>query len=1420
MHRAPGSRTLAPGANRRSEYSAPVLDVFASLSECHWSPMRLPYAFRVILVTLLLPLLFTALLARQGTAGVTASILLVTNSADSGPGSFRDALNQSNQLAGHQQIHFAIDGAGPHVITPVDPLPDVVDPVSIDGYTQPGAVVNTDPNAVTASLKVQISGTNINEGSGLTLLAGDCDIRGLCITGFTFGQGILITEGGNNVIRGCFLGMNPDGGQPSTSTNTTGVVIDSSSGNRIGGTLPEDRNLISGQKGAFGEPGYGVVVAGFSSAGNVIEGNLIGPTRTGANSILNDQIGIFISNAPETRIGGTQPGSRNLISGNDDTGIRIEGPGATDTLVQGNFIGTDVTGAYPVPNFGHGIHMLDGASRTVVGGATAEARNVISGNADWGVYIESFESQSDSTVIQGNYIGTDSEGAEAALNGQGGVFVLDSPYTQIGGPYPGEGNTISGNGAILGAGIHLEGTGTVSTYIQGNRIGTDATGTQPLGNVGEGIRINSASDTQVGATSIPPTSALGRQSSYTPGNIIGANGAGIIIYALAGGTPFNNRIEGNFIGTDATGSLNLGNGTVGIEIRNGESNPVGGVLPGAGNTIAFNGEAGVAISQSSRFNPILGNRFYANGSIGIDLSLGQLLQNGPTANDPGDIDNGPNDLQNFPVLTGVQKGTSTVIDGTLDSKPLETFRIEFFSSDTLDPSGFGEGQRYLGATNVTTDSSGMAIFSTSLPVQLGSTEVVTATATDSLRNTSEFSGPPGVADTTPPVIVDCSVTPLQLPRAGGSVTVRATVTDNQKVQDVVVYFLPGSVGTGARAPGIRRSISAASAINTTLQPIGGDVYEGAVVLPPNGTQADQVYEVLLIASDVAGNPDSEYCDPVTVSGSADTTPPFVSECGFNPTQLPQAGGKIDLYVVATDDTAVAVVRARIARPNGTNTVFDLVAGANNRFTGSFTAPGNFSGSPQQYGIYFEALDAGGNLRDVTCGFATVAADQTAPAFIRCDLSPSVLSSQGGTVAVTAEVTDDVAVFQVVGSVRRPDNSTADFALVRQPDGTFRGTFLAPANTATADQTYTVTLKARDTSNNAAEQLCGSFVVALQDLLAPALSAPQVSPRALPNAGGEVAVAVTATDNIGVERVTVVLVRIGEAPVTAELAPQGGGSYTGTVILPPNTTTRDRIYGVAFSAVDATGNRTTLEAGAVTVQATDREAPQIANCRVSPRTLQPAGGEVTLEATVRDNVAVQSVVATVTLPDGSEISVPLQRTTGDAFAASFTATENRTNAPEVYQIRLTATDPSGNTRHVDCGRATVGPRRPGRLRLSSSGIEFGRVERGEIATKRLVLRNDGSDTQIVGSIQLLLPPFQVFIDEGGKLKAIAAQGKTGEPVSVPLNLGPGESLALVIEFAPEHLGRYRQLLQIETNDPIRPRIRVRVSGHACRLVRRR
>ncbi|MBV7333582.1 S8 family serine peptidase [Chloroflexi bacterium TSY] len=470
--------------------------------------------------------------AYQAVAGAIRADIVVNSAADPGDGvcdafecTLREALDVANGRAGADKIVFNIFGPGPHTIKPTTALPTITDSVIIDGYTQPGAVPNSNPitQSLNATLMIELDGSSAgSDANGLRVTASRSTIRGLAINRF----------------------------------------------------------------------------------------------------------------------------ARN--------GIEIEM--GEDNVLEGNFIGIDLTGSIAKGNRSQGIEFI-ASSRNKIGGRAAAARNIISGNGGNGVYIRN---QSDANVIQGNLVGTNRAGTDALPNGFRGIEISESADNLIGGTLEEERNIVSGNLLI---GILFRGPSATGNLVHGNFIGTDVTGTEPLGNGGSGVAF----------------------TFHTVGN------------------------------------------------------QIGGIEAGMGNTIAFNGSRGVHVSFFDTNHAIQANSIFQNSGIGIDLSPVNMVNEGFTANDPGDVDVGGNNLQNFPRLKSVRSVEGeTIVEGRLNSIPNSVYDIEFFANSVCDKTNRGEGELFVGTVNVTTDARGRADFAFRFPNN-GRYPFMTATATSASGDTSEFS---------------------------------------------------------------------------------------------------------------------------------------------------------------------------------------------------------------------------------------------------------------------------------------------------------------------------------------------------------------------------------------------------------------------------------------------------------------------------------------------------------------------------------------------------------------------------------------------------------------------------------------------------------------------------------------------------------
>ncbi len=628
-------------------------------------------------------------------------VYTVTSTADDGSaGTLRDAINQVN-TGKYNEIDFNIGTSGSaQTINLASQLPTLTaSGVYINGLSQGGSGNTTQ--------LITLNGTNAGSSSdGLLLTGSNCMVSGLIVESFNNGievdgsnsiiggtatgagnivsgnrnDGVLIDSGISGVqVQGNFIGTNTAGN--SALGNGVGIEV-AGSNNTIGGTASGARNIISGnvQNGLLFS-GDSVVID-TNATGVAVQGNYIGTDVTGTKAVPDgyDCIDVEGSNAT---IGGTTSGARNVITGGVD-GLRIGGSGV---LVQGNYIGTDVTGTNSLIYF-DGYAVQAGGPDCTIGGTVTGARNILS-SSEAGVAV-----YNTGVTVQGNYIGTDVTGTKSLWNYDG---IDAGSDTVIGGTTSGAGNIISGN-YEYGVGVSLGSTGVT---VQGNYIGTDVTGTKALPNsVGIGV---GGSNFTIGGTT---TGA---------GNIISGNtNDGVAIYSNAS----NVQVQGNYIGTDVTGANPLGNSGNGVEIA-GNNNTVGGTATGAGNIISANSMNGVLVSAGSG-NSISQNSIFANSGLGISLAS--------SAN---------NNIVAPTLSSDTLTGTTLTAHGSFTAATANVnYVLEFFAN----PSSDAEGKVYLGSLTVTPTSTGTQSFTfTTTTTVTGTYPLITATLTDNSGDTSAFS---------------------------------------------------------------------------------------------------------------------------------------------------------------------------------------------------------------------------------------------------------------------------------------------------------------------------------------------------------------------------------------------------------------------------------------------------------------------------------------------------------------------------------------------------------------------------------------------------------------------------------------------------------------------------------------------------------
>ncbi|MDP2996396.1 MAG: right-handed parallel beta-helix repeat-containing protein [Bryobacterales bacterium] len=622
--------------------------------------------------------------ARERTAAepvprpVSGATCVVTSTADNGgPGSLRQCLQN------------AVNG----------------DTVAFD----PAVFPPGDPAVIALSRSLGI------DRGGVTL---DASNAGVVLDGHALppGGNCLSLNSDANAVRGLRIAACPAQGiGVRGARNTIG-------GDRMRGSGPTgEGNLITGC-------GFrGVMFWGPGSRDNILTGNLIGTDAKGTAGLGNRPYGVAVQNGAQgNRIGGATPGERNIISGNVQGGVYLAEADTTDNIVAGNYIGLDPSGAVAIGNGGHGV-VIERARRNRVGGTADGERNVIGGNALFGVSLSDNASgnvvagnyigvnaagnaalpnldtgigietkayhnavannvivggarfgvvvndwNSSYNAITGNLIGTDATGTRAFPSGMGGVWIgMGAGFNRIGGSTPAERNVIAG-------GIQFPREAQMGNLVIGNFIGTDITGTIALGARSRGVDLSDTSRPFIGGT--------------TPGerNIISGNLRGVEAHPGADYA----FIGGNYIGTDVTGASALGNQTDGIGFFAGAHNLV------QGNRIAHNLGNGVSAGAS---NTIRANAIYGNSGQGI-AAAGSENGGAPA-----------------PAIATV---TATTVSGSACAG----CEVEIYSDSD------GQGRYFEGS--VIAAASGAFAFTKATPLTGPN---VTATATDRGGSTSRFS---------------------------------------------------------------------------------------------------------------------------------------------------------------------------------------------------------------------------------------------------------------------------------------------------------------------------------------------------------------------------------------------------------------------------------------------------------------------------------------------------------------------------------------------------------------------------------------------------------------------------------------------------------------------------------------------------------
>jgi hypothetical protein len=568
--------------------------------------------------------------AVYGAAAPLTSV--VTNTLDGGSGSLRAALYYAFDHPG-TTITFNIPVSDPGFsnsvfnIQPTDGLPGLARATVVDGSTEP---TNSNPNGPSILINGALATPPSVFPNGLHLTGTNCSVRSLIINGFA-ASGIFIdgTNAVGNVVRGCYLGVNSSGTAAVTNGFSPVTIANGASGNTVGGATASARNLISG--GAFqglvirdpgtrnnlvqgnyiglnaagtaalsnawagvaifggaqaniiggtssgarniisGNGNQGVAISGANTTGNLILGNYIGLNPSGNAAIPNIWAGVNLFGGPQgNAIGGTVPGSGNVISGNSAQGVLLQDPGTSTNFVRGNFIGVNASGTAAISNGWAGVDLYNGPQGNLIGGASAGAGNIISGNRFQGVVIG--VAGTAGNLIQGNLIGLGADGTTVIPNSYpGGYFAVElyngAQANVIGGGV-GARNFISGNPNY---GIAISGANTAANLIQGNTIGLNVTnGAAPNALAGV-VLFDSAQSNQIGGLTwgaanliannlsdgVQLYDATTTNNSVRANSIFGNTGVGIGVYTGANRSAAAPTLSTAVLTTNTTISGNL-----------------------------------------------------------------------------------------------------------------------------------------------------------------------------------------------------------------------------------------------------------------------------------------------------------------------------------------------------------------------------------------------------------------------------------------------------------------------------------------------------------------------------------------------------------------------------------------------------------------------------------------------------------------------------------------------------------------------------------------------------------------------------------------------------------------------------------------------------------------------------------------------
>ena len=627
----------------------------------------------------------------------------------------------------------------------------------------------------------------------------------------------------------------------------------------------------------------------------------------------------------------------------------------------------------------------------------------------------------------------------------------------------------------------------------------------------------------------------------------------------------------------------------------------------------------------------------------------------------------------LPVSGGTLTVSATVTDPSgeaITSAYATLYRNGFgYTSVTLTA---GAGGVYTGTINLGSNTTAAAyVFTATVTASNDAGLSTTITATGSCTQAN---------DNTPPSIANATLSPAALPVSGGPITITATVTDPNGRTLNNVYATLYRDGFGYTYVGLTAGANG--------------VYTGTYNVPNDTDATPHTFTATVTAVN-----DLNLSATVPASGSCtqgnDNLPPTITNAAITPATLPVSGGQIAVTATVTDPngrTLTSVTAALFRDGVATNQGIGLTAGAGGVYTGAFTLGPNTDAAPHIYTVQVTATNDLNLSTTVTAsGQTTQTNDNQGPSVTNAAIAPPTLSAAGGTITVTATVTDpNNRVITGVTAAITSAGGTVTIGLTAGAGGVYTGTYQVGADTGSAPITFTATVTATNDLGLSTTVPAAGQTVQSNDSTPPSVTNASISPPTLTALGGTITVTATVNDPGG-RAITGVTAAISNGAGTVNITLSNGGSgssYTGTYQAPANTGQAPITYTATVTATNDLGLSTTIPAAGQTVEGV-AQPPQITGASITPANVPATGGTITVSATVTDVQGVQSVTAAI-LEDGKAYGQPLTLTnSGSVYTATFNPGANTDATAHVFTATITATNVVGLTASATAsGSATL------------------------------------------------------------------------------------------------------------------------------------